>query len=418
MAQSETAEHSALVIGAGIIGVCSALYLQREGLRVTLVDRTGPGKGATEGNAGNLGVASCVPASLPGMLPSVPRLLLDPEEPLSVPWARLPSMVPWFLRFALAGRRQRVEEIADARYTLLSRLFDAYDPLLADAGAETLIRRDGLLHIFEDAKYLASSQYVIDLRRRRGIQVREISGDEAREMEPALGPGIVGAVFLPDVAVTVNPLRLAQVLAKSFVRQGGTLLTETVKGFELGAEGTPRVVTDVATHAPDLIVLAAGAWSRPLAAQLGCKLPLVAERGYHVMFPEPGIQLRMCVNSRDRHVAVTPMEHGLRFSSIAEFTDPDAPPNPAHTNVIERKAKSLFPTLNVEGATRWVGPRPSLPDSKPVIGPAPRHPNVLFAFGHDHIGIAVAAITGKLIGELAAGRPPSIDLTPFRPDRF
>ena len=189
---------------------------------------------------------------------------MDPEEPLSVPWARLPAMVPWFLRFALAGRRRRVEEIADARYSLLSRLFDAYEPLLADAGAESLIRRDGLLHIFEDAKYLAGSQYVIDLRRRRGIRVHEISGDEAREMEPALGPGVVGAVFLPDVAVTVNPLRLAQVLAESFVRQGGTLLTETVKGFELGAEGTPRVVTDAATHAPDLIVLAAGAWSQPL----------------------------------------------------------------------------------------------------------------------------------------------------------
>ncbi len=418
MAETQTPDRTALVIGAGIVGVCSALYLQREGLRVTLIDRTGPGKGATEGNAGNLGVASCVPASLPGMLPSVPRLLLDPEEPLSVPWTKLLGMTPWFLRFALAGRRQRVEDIADARYSLLSKLFEAYDPLLSESGAETLIRRDGLLQIFEDAKYLAESKYVIDLRRRRGIRIQEMSGNEAREMEPALGPGIVGAVFLPDVAVTVNPLRLAQVLAENFVRQGGTLLTETVKGFEFAAEGPPRVVTDGATHTPDLIVLAAGAWSKPLAAQLGCKLPLAAERGYNLMFPEPGIQLRMCINSRDRHVAVTPMEHGLRCSSIAEFTDPDAPLNPAHTDVIERKAKALFPTLNTEGATRWVGPRPSLPDSKPVIGPAPRHPNVLFAFGHDHIGIAVGAITGKLIGELAGGRPPSVDLAPFRPDRF
>jgi D-amino-acid dehydrogenase len=112
------------------------------------------------------------------------------------------------------------------------------------------------------------------------------------------------------------------------------------------------------------------------------------------------------------------MEHGLRVSSIAEFTDPDAPPNPAHTEVIQRKAKALFPTLDTEGATRWVGPRSSLPDSKPVIGPAPGHPKVLFAFGHDHIGMALAAITGKLIGELAGGRPPSVDLAPFRPDRF
>jgi D-amino-acid dehydrogenase len=150
MAETQTPDRTALVIGAGIVGVCSALYLQREGLRVTLIDRTGPGKGATEGNAGNLGVASCVPASLPGMLPSVPRLLLDPEEPLSVPWTKLLGMTPWFLRFALAGRRQRVEDIADARYSLLSKLFEAYDPLLSESGAETLIRRDGLLQIFEE----------------------------------------------------------------------------------------------------------------------------------------------------------------------------------------------------------------------------------------------------------------------------
>ncbi len=420
MANETTSAHgrTVQVIGAGIVGTCTALYLQREGFDVTLIDRGGPGEGCTFGNAGNLGLASCVPASLPGLLPTVPRLLLDPDEPLTIRWRRLPVLLPWFWRFIRAGRRDSVEQIADARHSLLQSLFEAYEPLLKEAGAENLVKREGILHIFEDAKYFASSEYVIDLRRRRGIRVEIVDGDRARELEPQLGAGVVGGVLLPDVAYTLDPWLMTAKLAQSFVAKGGRLVRETVKDIEPKSATSVTVATDHTTRTTNFVVIAAGADSRWMARKVGVRVPLEAERGYHVQYPNPGFKMKMAVNSRDRHVAVTPMEGGIRFTSIAEFAGTDTPPNPRHWAVIEKKAKALFPHLGTEGASRWSGNRPSMPDSKPVIGHAPGHPSVLLAFGHDHVGIALGAVTGRLIAHLAAGRKPNVDLTPFRPDRF
>jgi D-amino-acid dehydrogenase len=415
---SAAARRTVQVIGAGVVGTCTALYLQREGYDVTLIDRGGPGEGCTFGNAGNLGLASCVPASLPGLLPNVPRLLLDPDEPLTIRWRRLPQLLPWFWRFIKAGDRAEVERIADARHSLLQSLFDAYEPLLKDAGATDLVKREGILHFFEDAKYFAASEYVIDMRRRRGIRVEIVNGDQARELEPQLSKNVVGGVLLPDVAYTVDPWKMTAMLAKSFVTKGGTLVRETVRGLSPQGDGPVTVTTDRTSRTTDMVVIAAGADSRWMAKQAGVSVPLEAERGYHVQYPNPGFKLRMAVNSRDRHVAITPMEGGIRFTSIAEFAGTTAPSNPRHWAVIEKKAKALFPHLQTEGASRWSGNRPSMPDSKAVIGHAPQHKSVLLAFGHDHTGIAMGAITGRMIAHLAAGRIPNVDLSPFRPDRF
>ena len=200
MAQStaDGAERRAAVIGAGIIGTCCALYLQREGFQVTLIDKGAPGEGCTLGNSGGLGIASVVPLSVPGILAKVPRMLLDPLQPLTIRWADLPRSLPWLIRFLANSARGRVEEVADARNALLSKLFDAYAPLLAEAGAEDLIKRNGALSVHERENGHAADHYETDLRRRRGIRVEAVSGDEVREMEPALGPAIKGGLFFPD----------------------------------------------------------------------------------------------------------------------------------------------------------------------------------------------------------------------------
>ncbi|MCC7276433.1 MAG: FAD-dependent oxidoreductase [Alphaproteobacteria bacterium] len=411
-------ERDVIVIGAGIVGVCCALYLQRAGWSVRLLDPKGPGHGASYGNAGNLGIASCVPAALPGVLKKVPRMLFSSEAPLKLRWSHVPSAAGWFLRFVANARPSRVEAIADARQALLSRLHEGYQPLLEEAGAEDLIRYSGLLMVWESEEAFAGAAYALDLRRRRGVPFDVLDGNEARQIEPTLNPGIVRAIHVPRLAHTVNPLGLTERLAAHFERLGGRVVREAARGFEIGPDGPTAVTTDGGRHEAAKFVLAAGVWSRPLAAQLGTKVPLEAERGYHNMFPDPGIQMRVAVMSADRHVAVTHMAHGVRASGVAEFAAPDAPPDMRYAAMVRRQAAALLPGLNTAGAVEWMGPRPSHPDSLPALGRSPRFANVFFAFGHDHIGLALGGITGRIVGDLVAGRDPGIDLSAYSPARF
>lgn len=407
-----------IVVGAGIVGVCCAAYLQRQGHDVVLVDRGAPGEGCSLGNSGGFGVGLVAPLSTPGQLLRIPRLLLDPRQPLSVAPSQFVRLLPWFIRFLANSRPGRVAEIAAARHQLSAQAFNALDPLLEDAGAQSLLRRDGMLFVYVSRRSLERARYAWDMARRFGVKVHEIDGAEARDLEPALGPNVRHGVLFPDNGHTVNPLRLVQVLARRFAERGGKLRHETVVSIRIADDGKPQVDTNTQTHAADAVVLATGAWSRRFAAALGCDVPLAAERGYHAMVASPGVALRAPVTLSDRNVVLTPMEEGLRITGISEFAALDAPPNEERTDRIARQAGEFLPGLRTTGMTRWMGPRPSTPDSLPLIGPTPRHRSVYFAFGHSHMGLAWAAVTGKVIAEMVAGRPPSLDLAPYRPDRF
>jgi D-amino-acid dehydrogenase len=409
---------SVTVIGAGIVGVCCALHLQREGFKVRLVEKGEPGMKASFGNSGSFGTASCVPFAMPGVLKKVPRMLFDSESPLKLRWSHMPKALPWFLRFIAASRRSRVEAIAAARNSLLKHTHEGYAPLIEGAGAEKWVNDDGLLMTFESEAAFEGAAYALDLRRRHGVHMDILDGNEARQMEPALSAKVVKAVSLPDVGRTIDPLRLTTALAADFVRRGGEIVNAEVRGFEMGAAGPSKLLTDRGPIEVEMVVIAAGVWSRTLAAALGTRVPLEAERGYHVMFANPAIKLRKALVSADRSVSLAHMHEGIRATGVAEFAAPDAPPNMANARMIQRHAQILVPDLTGEPASQWMGPRPSHPDSKPVIGRSPRHANVLFAFGHDHLGLTMAGITGKLVAELALGRPTSVDLSPFRPDRF
>ncbi len=406
------------VIGAGLVGVCCALHLQREGFRVRLVEKGEPGRGASFGNAGSFGTASCVPFSMPGILKKVPGMLLDSESPLKLRWSHVPRALPWFLSSIANSRRERVEEIAAARNSLLLHVHEGYAPLIADAGAGQWVKDDGLLMVFESEAAFEGAAYGLDLRRRHGVHMDILDGDEARQIEPALAKSVVKAVSLPDVHRTIDPFRLCSALAQDFVRRGGEIVHAEAKGFEIGPSGPTKIVTDTGPLDCERVVIAAGVWSRRLAGQLGTAVPLEAERGYHVMFANPGFSLRRAITAVDRSISLADMHEGIRASGVAEFAAPDAAPDMRNADMVMRHAKQLLPGLRGEPASKWMGPRPSHPDSKPVIGRSPRHNNVLFAFGHDHLGLTMAGITGKLVAELAAGKPTTIDLAPFRPDRF
>ena len=413
----------AVVVGAGIIGVCCALQLQREGWAVTLIDRRGPGEGASYGNGAVLTCEAVVPVQTPGILRRVPGMLLDPRGPLTVRWSYLPSLLPWLTRFVADSRWPRVEEISVALATLLHGAIDDFEPLLDIAGARDMLRRTGWFCVYESEAGFRQALPLIELQRRRGIDLEVIGGDELALREPALAPIFAKAVYYPAVAYVTDVFRFVQVLAEAFVRQGGTLRREEVCGFEDGPRdggpaGVRAVVTGEGSYACDAVIVAAGAWSRSLVRQLGSDTLLDTERGYSVLLPRAGVVPRTPIYSAERAFVCTPQEGGLRFAGTVELGGLDLPPDWRRAEVLLTHARRWFPDLCTEGAERWLGFRPSMADSVPVISASLRQANAFFAFGHGHGGIGLGARTGRLVADLAAGRDPGIDMSAYRIDRF
>ncbi len=407
-----------VVIGAGIVGVCSALCLQRDGFQVTLVERAGPGEGASFGNGAVIGEEAVVPVATPGILSRVPGMLFDPLGPLALRWSYLPRLLPWLLRFAAASRRGRVEEISIALMHLQDGAIASLEGLLDLAGAREMLRRSGWLAVYETERGLADYQPMLDLQRRRGVRFDLLDAGQLRQFEPALAPIFARGVYYPDVGYTVNSQRLVQVLAAAFQGLGGTLEIAEARGFEIGPAGPRAVVTGQSTLPCEAVVVAAGAWSKHLAAQLGCRPPLDTERGYHVQFPEPEVLPRLPVYSTERAFVASPLEVGLRVAGTVELGGLKAAPNWNRAEVLLSHAKRWFPGLKTGGMTRWMGFRPSMPDSLPVIGRSPRFSEVIFAFGHGHCGMMLGARTGEIVAALLAKRDPGLDLSPYRAERF
>ena len=367
------------MVGGGIVGVCCALYLQRDGHSVVVIDPGGPGEACSSGNAGQFVTGYCVPLGLPGIAREVPAMVMDPLGPLTIRWPYLPRLLPWLLRFLAASSPGRVGEIAQALYRLNKDALTAFAPLLEQAGAEHLIRRNGRLDVYQSERVFAKAQVKFDLLRRCGVKVELLDQNGVRELEPVLADRCSQGAFYPESAHTTNPLRLTRLLAEDFVRRGGRLLRERVTDFRMGSEGVWSVVTDGGRHPADQLVLAAGAYSRPLAAKLGSRLPLEAERGYHLMLPQAGIELQRTVVHGDRYFGLTPMEGGLRLAGTVELASVHAKPNFVRADALFQAARHALPSLNGRGAVRWMGCRPSMPDSLPVLGRSPVHRSVYFA---------------------------------------
>jgi D-amino-acid dehydrogenase len=415
---SMTQQPHVLIAGAGFVGLSTALYLQGEGARVTLLDPQGPGEGASKGNAAVLAVDSVLPVAMPGVLKKVPGMLLDPLGPLAVRWSYLPRLAPWLLRFVAASRRARVEEIAAALRPLLASAVDAWLPLAETAGVPEMIRRTGWLSLYETEESFRKAGWGLELQRRLGIQVEVLRAEEIRQAEPALAPIYRHGVIHPDNAYVLEPWRLAQSMAEAVRRQGGRIERRALTGFTF-RDGRPVAAHTAEGEVPfDAVVVAAGAWSRPLARALGRDVPLDTERGYHMTLPHPGVMPRRPLYSGDHSFAVTPLEIGLRFAGTVELGGLDAPPNYDRAEKLLTHGRRMFPGLDSQGASRWMGFRPSMPDSLPVIGRVPGLPNAVLAFGHGHLGVTLGAVTGSLAAAVALGRPPALDLTPYRPERF
>jgi D-amino-acid dehydrogenase len=406
------------IIGAGIVGISCALFLQDEGFTVTVIERGDSGGAASSGNSGHLGTASIPPTGLPGLARRLPAMLLDPLAPLKIHWRHLPNLFPWLAGMLRHSRPERVQAIADARHALLCRVYAAYEPLLASAGLRALRRSVGKLVVYQHASTLAAQAYSMRLRRERGIRMEVLDAGQARQMEPDLRQDFDCAVWFPDVDTIANPQRLVQGLAAHFVDRGGRIVQDDVIGFIAGQAGPSGVIGRRARYDCRQLVIAAGAWSGALARQLGTNLPIEAERGYHVTIRDPAVQFRRPVALAERHLGMTPMEDGLRITGMAELAGLTASADLSRAETLLRQARAALPGLGGSATSFWMGARPSLPDSLPAIGRSARHDTVFFACGHDHLGLTMGPLTGRLIAQLAAGRPPELDLTPYRPERF
>jgi glycine/D-amino acid oxidase-like deaminating enzyme len=404
-----------LIIGAGIVGVCTALYLQRDGHDVTIVDRSSPGDGTSRGNAGVFAVGHVVPIGTPGLLRRVPGMLLDQTSPLAMRWSYLPYVAPWLIRMLAASTPRHVEEISHALAALLAPALESYRPLITAANADDLVQGRGWLTIYETEEGRRAGQVDLDLRRDRGIRWEELDEGTIRQLVPALRPGPIWGVMFPDCEHTVDPYRLTVALAEDFAARGGTILLGNVRTDLVG--GRPRVKTDSGPLTFDRLVIAAGAFSRTLLRGLGDDAPLDTERGYHVML-DNDIDLRVPLLCADHKFSITPMLEGVRLAGTVEFAGLEAPPNPKRWDIMTVRARALLPGMKSQPRSTWMGYRPSMPDSLPVIGPSSRHPNVYYAFGHGHLGLTLGAVTGRMIADLVAQRNQAFDMAPYRADRF
>jgi D-amino-acid dehydrogenase len=416
--QSSPTPRRVVVVGAGAVGMACALALRREGHVVTVLDPQLPGEGASYGNAGIIANCSVDPVGMPGIVRRVPAMLMDPMGPLVIRWRYLPRLLPWLARFVAASRATRVEEISRALSSLLGNAAESWDELIRGTDAQRYIVRRGWIHAYESDAAFAAAQPVIALRRRRGVRIEILTPAELRELEPAAAPIFRRAVYLPDTGFATSPLRLVRAVADAFVAAGGTLVHERVTGFARRAEGVSAVFTDHGAHPAESVIIAAGAWSRPLAAILGSRVPLDTERGYHLMLPTPAQALRHPLSSGERKFILLPMLDGIRLNGGVEFAGLEAPADFTRIRLMVAHARRMLPGLGDDIRSEWLGFRPSMPDSLPVIGLAPACPGALFAFGHGHVGLTAAASTAAIIADLVAGRTPAIDVRPFRPERF
>lgn len=413
-----TAPRTIVVIGAGIVGTATACWLQRDGHRVILVDPQLPGSGASSGNAGCLSPGSIVPLSVPGVLRQVPGWLLDSAGPLALRWRHLPFAAPWLMRFLRAGTAAGVEHQAASLARLLAPVHDCLRPLLADAGAEELVRHDGSLIVYRTRAGWEASRAGWDLRRRNGIDWQELGPEALRELDPALVPGLYRGALLPGNGYTVDPYALVSRLMAGILHRGGQVMRAAATGFTFDGDRLRAVATDAGPIVADGAVLAAGAHSRGLARILGDRVPLESERGFHLALPAPAIVPRYPTLSAEGRFVATPTASGVRLTGVVELAGLRAAPDWRRAHALLPLAQTIFPTLRGEGATVWMGHRPSMPDSLPVIGRSRRSPDVVHAFGHGHLGLTAAPATGRLVAQLVAGQPPFIDLTPFAADRF
>ncbi len=403
------------IVGAGIQGVCNALFLQKKGFQVTLFDRDEPGNSASYGNAGHFSPYASIPINRPDVLTDVPAMLLSSRGPLALKWRYVPKMIPWFLKFISNCRKDRMLYTAKYMHQILDISLPAFDELFEDVDISGLVENKGILYFWNDQN-LKSRDLEIKIREELGVKQQLVSPKEIHDLEPNIKPVYHGGVYYDYARHARNPKKILIKLFENFVQKGGKFLKLNIKDLNFD-EKKPVIRSDTHRFVFDKLVIACGAFSKTLTDKLHEDIPLDTERGYHIHFKNFDHLIKRPIIYLNRGFGMTPMEQGLRVVGTVEFGGLKNPLSKSRIKNLIENAKELLDGLP-DHEDEWLGFRPTLPDFLPVIGPSKNYDNVFYSFGHHHLGWTLGAISGKIISKMISNEKTNLDLKPYSSLRF
>ena len=404
------------VIGAGIQGVCNALFLQKKGYNVTLFDRDEPGNlSASYGNAGHFSPYASLALNRPDVLTDVPSMLLSATGPLALRWNYVPKMIPWFLKFILNCSKKKMMHTAKYTHQILDLALPAFDELFDEVDISGLVEKKGIMYVWNDQN-LASRELEISIRKEIGVEQQILTPKEIHDLEPNIKPFYHGGVYYSYARHARNPKKVLLKLFDNFLKKDGKFLKINIQSLNIEEE-KPILKSEVQSFSFDKVVIACGAFSKKLTDNLNEKIPLDTERGYHVHFKDCEHLISRPVVFANRGFGITPMEQGLRVVGTVEFGGLNNPLSKSRIRNLINGAKYMLDGLP-EHEDEWLGFRPSLPDFLPVIGPSKNYKNVFYCFGHNHLGWTLGAISGKIISKMIANENTNLNLEPYSSRRF
>jgi D-amino-acid dehydrogenase len=408
-----------IIVGGGVVGIATAALLAEAGHKVTVIDRSGLAEETSKGNAAALAFSDIMPLASPKILLRAPKWLLDPLGPLTIRPSYLPRLTPWLWQFWKASLPARYRASIETQ-TALMRLAEVEMMALVDrAGIGATVRHDGSLELYESEGEFKAASAGWQQREQAGIAFEHVRGERLAELQPGLSSRFVAGTYVPGWKTVSEPQVFALALWAHAERSGATFEKAEIVGLERSEAGPSVRLADGTTRDADRIVICAGAWSTRLINPVTkLRIPLDTERGYNTTLPKGAFDLKRQLIFGNHGFVMTPLSTGVRVGGAVELGGLDLPPNYARSKSMLEKAATFLPGLKTTGGVEWMGFRPSLPDSLPVIGVLPEDPSILLGFGNGHLGLTQAAAMGRLIADLAGNRTPSIDIAACRPDRF
>lgn len=407
-----------VVIGAGIVGVSTAIWLQRAGINAVLVDRGGPASGTSYGNAGVLAAASVVPVTVPGLIGKAPGMLIDKTQPLYVNWSYLPKMLPWLTRYLSHCNTEQVNRIATALTPILGDCLAQHQALSAGTGAEKFVSAADYVYAYQSKAHFDADNFAWSTRREHGFEWTEHDAASYKNYEPVYGDEIGYAACVHKHGRISDPGEYVKTLARHFEESGGIILQATFEEFIVEGNRVKAIRTSDSTIDCSAAVVATGVWSKELLKKLGLNIPMESERGYHIELYEPSVMPAAPTMIAAGKFVMTPMDGRLRLAGVVEFAGLEAGASKKPLDLIRGYVEKLVPDLTWGESKEWLGHRPAPIDSVPLIGELPGTKGVFVGFGHQHVGLSGGAKTGRLISQLISGDSIDIDMLPYSPTRF